>query len=107
MFKKQNRLSSREFEYFFKHGKRHYSPSLQIIIASTEDLKVAVVVPKKILKSAVSRNRVRRRLYHILRPMLENYRGVFIFIIKKGILEKTNDEIKTELNLIVGGISKS
>ncbi|MDQ5963317.1 MAG: ribonuclease protein component [Patescibacteria group bacterium] len=46
-------------------------------------LKVAVVVSKKVAKSAVVRNRIRRRVYAIARDCLppESARGGYVFLV--------------------------
>ena len=37
--------------------------------------RIAVVVSKKVLKSAVGRNRIRRRIYEHIRPLIEKMNG--------------------------------
>lgn len=39
--------------------------------------RVAVVVSKKVHKSAVGRNRIRRRLYEVIRYEIPNFTGVY------------------------------
>lgn len=43
--------------------------------------RIAVVVSKKVIKSAVSRNRIRRRLYESIRPQIAKLNGVFDIVI--------------------------
>jgi ribonuclease P protein component len=62
MFKKANRLTTKEFSHFFATGKRHHFPHLTVIMTKHNTLKVAVVVGKKVVKSAAKRNLLKRRV---------------------------------------------
>ena len=55
--------------YLFRHGKtvRVEYLSLRFTPNKKEDYRLAVVVSKKVSKSAVVRNRIRRRLYEAVR----------------------------------------
>ncbi len=66
MFKKKERLTKAEFTECFKIGKRHHFPYVTIITSPYNSLKVAVVVGKKVAKSAVKRNLIKRRIYSLL-----------------------------------------
>lgn len=107
MFAKENRVSKRDFSVFFKTARRYHSPALQLLYVPNEQLKVAVVVPKKSIKSAVGRNRLRRVLYHQLRPLLTKRTGVYIFICKASITATTVSEIVAQLKLLVGLVDKA
>lgn len=57
-------------KYLFGHGKTHRFKSLSIRVSHNPrrtHSRLAVVVSKKVLKAAPKRNRVRRRVYEILR----------------------------------------
>ena len=84
MFKKTERLSRSEFTSYFNAGKKHHTPQLTIITHPLPSRKVAVVVGKKVAKSAVRRNTLKRRVFAILRSELTemNYQGVVIIILK-------------------------
>jgi ribonuclease P protein component len=84
MFKKNERLDRSEFAAFFPVGKRHNFPHLTIIILTHPTRKVGVVVGKKVAKSAVRRNALKRRIYALLRLILveNNYQGIFIVLVK-------------------------
>lgn len=72
--------------------------------------KIGVSVSKKVSKSAVVRNTIRRRVYSSIEPFLENIgNGLFLFVAKPGSYklkgESLSLEIKTlliEAGLIVG-----
>ncbi len=56
--------------YVFSKGVSHRSNRFQVRITSNRFRKhsrISVIVSKKILKSAVGRNRIRRRVYEIVR----------------------------------------
>jgi ribonuclease P protein component len=84
MFKKSERLNRSEFSEYFKKGKKNNFEYLTLINHNFISKKVAVVVSKKVAKSAVKRNLIKRRIYARLRILLEesNYQGVLIVIVK-------------------------
>ena len=84
MFKKKERLTRAEFGEYFKVGRRYHTPQMTIITHPLSTNKVVVVVGKKVAKSAVRRNTLKRRVYAILRERLvaEGYCGVMIIILK-------------------------
>lgn len=58
----------------YQKGKSAYSNNLKIIYlaGSRQNYRVAVVVSKKVHKSAVVRNRIRRRIYEQVRLYMQN-----------------------------------
>ena len=60
--------------YTYRHGQTVRSPQLSLIYAknSRGKTRFAVVISKKVIKSAVGRNRVRRRVYEAIRLELPN-----------------------------------
>lgn len=87
MLAKKNRLSRDEFNRFFSLGKKVHTPYFQLIHLATEPFKVSVVVSKKVAKTAVQRNKIRRRIYDIVRNHQKQYSitGVYIFLTKPPI----------------------
>lgn len=62
--------------------------------------RYAFVVPKKIAKTAVKRNFLRRKGYDVLRlHSLKSNKGIFFY--KKEALTATSIEIKTDIELIL------
>ena len=62
--------------------------------------RFAVVVSKKVLKSAVGRNRIRRRVYEIIRHELPRFDGTFdvaVVIFHKNIKDLPHDELRQSL----------
>ncbi len=84
MFKKTERLSRSEFSQYFKAGHKNNFKHLTVVTADINTLKVVVVVGKKVAKSAVKRNKIRRRVYASLYDLLAKgkQKGVFIVIVK-------------------------
>lgn len=95
MLKKIKRLSREEFSRFFSVGKRLHSPTAQLIYTKQPKMRVAVVVPKKVLPKAVQRNKLRRRVYTIMQEI--DRVGVFIFILKTPASKQTFQELRKEI----------
>lgn len=65
-----------------------------------KDSRFAVVVSKKVLKSAVGRNRIRRRIYEIIRHELPRFDGVFdvvVMVFHNSVREMESNELKNNL----------
>ena len=61
--------------------------------------RFAVVVSKKVLKSAVRRNRIRRRVYEIIRlelPNMKNDQDVAVIIFSAEVLSMPHKDLKTD-----------
>ena len=58
--------------YTYKHGRSLRASPLSLVYAinSRRKQRFAVVVSKKVIKSAVGRNRIRRRVYEAIRSQL-------------------------------------
>ncbi len=70
MISKQHRFhgpNSLNFVYRKGRAAREQGLSLRFARSRGEDYRLAVVVSKKVSKSAVVRNRIRRRIYEIVR----------------------------------------
>ena len=99
MLPKKERLNRATFSRFFSAGKRIHSPSLQLVFTPYASLHASVVVPKKIVKSAVGRNKLRRQIY----DMVRRYRsegplsGVYIFLIKPNAVGKKFTALQEEV----------
>jgi len=84
MLKKTNRLTKAQFDQYFKSGKKHHFSHLTIIYQPFPTLLGSVVVGKKVSKSAVRRNTLRRRVYARFTVLTseKSTTGVFIIILK-------------------------
>lgn len=78
---------------------RKHSPTAQLVYHPLSTLSVAVVVPKKVEKKAVNRNKLRRRVYTIMQNTEQ--KGVFIFILKANARNLLFTELKEEIMALV------
>jgi ribonuclease P protein component len=86
MLNKKYRFHSRGgVNFTYKHGKTIRTPNISLVYNNNEKgfERFAVVISKKIIKSAVGRNRVRRRVYEAIRLELPTFLTPkdFIFVI--------------------------
>jgi ribonuclease P protein component len=101
MISKKYRFHSRGgVRYTYQNGKTIRGAKISLVFAdnSRNKQRYAVVVSKKILKSAVGRNRIRRRSYEAIRALLPNIQKPVdcIFIINsKDILDIDFKELRT------------
>ncbi len=106
MLPRKERLSRQEFNRFFSLGKRLHSPGLTAVYAAHPALHVSVVVPKKVSPKAVQRNKIRRRIYDIVRRYRteRGTRGVFIFITKPAAAGAPYAELQKEVHSLLSRI---
>ena len=100
MLSKKFRFHSRGgVRYVYQYGKTLRSSKMSLVFMPNERgfMRVAVVVSKKIEKTAVKRNLIRRRIYEILR---NNFNTVpkktdYIFVIySKDVLKMKEKDLK-------------
>lgn len=108
MLKKKERLTREAFNRFFSIGKRIHSPLVQVIYAPHRELHVSVVVSKKLAKHAVKRNKIRRRIYDIVRNYHKEaaLEGVYIILVKPPLLTMEYGAIQQEVRTLLGSIAK-
>lgn len=104
MLAKKERLTKSDFDRFFASGRRHHTPLFTLVYTPSADFHGAVVVPKKILKSAVKRNKVRRRMYDVLRRQScsGGVCGVYILLMKPEGVTAPYTELKEALGTLLG-----
>lgn len=105
MVKRENRLKkNRHFNYIYKNGTSIKLGVLNLVYAKTKfkPFKVGFSVNNKIGK-AVVRNKVKRRLRESFNQLttLIDRRFNYIFVAKDGIVNKSFEEIKTNMLDIV------
>ena len=76
----KNRFHNRgRIKYVSAHGTNIRGQNLSLVVLETPHPKVdsrfAIVVSKKTLKSAVGRNRIRRRIYEVIRLSLPKFKA--------------------------------
>lgn len=78
MLPKKNRISKKDFPSYKNQGLRAYSPFFSVVFYQTgtpsvgSESRAAVVVSKKTAKTAVTRNKLRRRFYDLLVLYIKN-----------------------------------
>lgn len=89
---KRYRLKGKEFEEVLKKGKGFKSDNLILkILPKGKEKRFGFLISKKILKKAVERNKLKRRLREILRENVEKIKeGTRIVFITLPGLEKKN-----------------
>lgn len=107
MLNKKYRFHSRGgVRYVYQKGKTIRTPNMSLIFADNTRgfTRVAVVVSKKVEKSAVGRNRIRRRIYEALRVNLEQIpkKRDYIFIVfSNKILKMPSKELEGVLGKLI------
>ena len=107
MLNKKYRFHSRGgVRYVYQKGKTVRKPKMSLVfVENTRGFtRFAVVVSKKVEKSAVGRNRMRRRIYEALRLNMENLpkRMDYVFVVySKDIMKMPFKEIEGLLGELV------
>jgi ribonuclease P protein component len=90
--------------YIYRNGQTVRSRLLTlktIINQHHQKTRVAVVVSKKVLKSAVKRNRIRRQIYEYVRPklpLLKNVYDIVIIVSSSELLTMPYPELTMQLD---------
>lgn len=122
MLQKENRLKSfSDFAILFKEGRFCFGNFIDLKNwkinkekypqkdFKQDDLKIAFVVSKKNIKSAVKRNKIKRQMREAVRLLIKEKKirlGYFLFFVaKKEITNKNFDEIKKEIIFLLEKIN--
>ena len=105
MLPSKRRISKAEFKSF-NRGVSYHSPLIFLSVYKKTDSsqsQFSFVCSKKISKSAVRRNLLRRRGYSIVGKMIEDIRpgAYFVFNFKKGAESASFSEIEKQIQLIL------
>jgi len=93
--------------YVYQNGEAFRSRLITLKIIKNvhrKNSRIAVVVSKKVLKSAVGRNRIRRRVYEYIRLQLPNFKDVFdivIIVTSSDLMTLPYDEIISQISQIL------
>jgi len=105
MLSKNNRIERKDFPYILKNGKRFNSPIFLLYVAKNNESKskFAFSVSKKVLKTAVERNKYRRRGYSVIKNKLKLIKTgyFFFFSFKKGIGKPKHSTIEEDINSLL------
>jgi ribonuclease P protein component len=108
MLAKNQRLSKKQFDEYFKSGKRFHFTHCTIIYTPLSTLHGSVVVGKKVSKKAVTRNTIRRRVYAQIRSVCSstNATGVFIVIIKPAYIQLNRKAALADISAHIASVVK-
>ncbi len=105
MFPKRQRISKGTFAKTTQNGRRVTGTYLTVTknnIQQNEPSRFAVVVLKKVAAKAVTRNLIRRRVYHILHTLLKKDTGhTYVVFAKKKTDEQTHTTLQKELTSLL------
>jgi len=96
------KITSQEFNEYFKKGSHKSSKFFRtsVVFGVKGDIpKYAVVISKKVLKTAVTRHENKRKIYKIIRqiyPQFSDFKYVFI-LIQQDIRVVDNDVLRDDL----------
>lgn len=102
MVPKLQRINRETFEEIMKKGRIIHSGlfSMRFLKNPLNTSSFSVVVAKKVAKTAVSRNKIRRRAYSIL-AKLPKKPYFMAFFAKKGVEKAAFAEVRSELESLV------
>lgn len=103
MLPKSKRLSTKTFVSIMGNGLSSHSPFFVIrIVPTKETSRFSVSVPKKVAKTAVMRNKIRRQAYSALKKIESTIKDGFngVIIAKIGVEKLTFEEMMSEVNKI-------
>ena len=111
MLAAKNKISSQEFADFYKQDKKGFSQHFRVSVVLDENVaesKYAVIISKKVAKTAVLRHKNKRKIYKIIRQIYPQFSQVkygFVFI-QRDIAGIDEDLLKSELLGVFGKVVK-
>jgi ribonuclease P protein component len=100
MLPRSQRISKEVFKETQTKGLIFHSPLFFLKCSNTDSgSRFAVVISKKIAKTAVIRNRVKRRIYSIVKDLIPRFviKRSVVITIKKNIEDISHDVLKKEI----------
>lgn len=107
MKKKLSEKPENFFNIVMKGGTLSHSPHLSLKSfhnTTSTNCHFTIVVSKKVVKSAVTRNKVKRRLRMLFQELKPKKNVLGIFFAKKGIDTVSFSELRKEAYLLIGKI---
>ncbi len=102
MLKRSNRLSRAQFQEFGRRGKRVQTTAASLTFVPHPTFHGAVVVSKKVSKSAVRRNRLRRQVYAELVTLKKSGNtGVFVCVLRPEVEKMTSVEFRGAIKNLI------
>ena len=98
MLPKYLKLKKFDFEYLFKVGEKFSNKYFFIIKVKNPETKFSVIPSSKEFKKAVERNKIKRRIYEIIRLNLKKIpEGIYIILPKKNAFGVEFKELEKNL----------
>jgi ribonuclease P protein component len=98
---KSKRLTTEAFKEIIEKGQSFHSNFLIIRVGRTDGAtKFAISVPKKVAKLAVTRNKIHRRVYSLLRHLPISSGFKIVIIMKVGSSNLSFDGLSSEIKKI-------
>jgi ribonuclease P protein component len=104
MLPRSQRLTRTLFSRIGKSARRARGTSLQLLYLKAPDFRVSVVVSKKVAKSAVMRNGVRRKVYAVFAELSKKGdipQGHFVVLSSPALPSLSYGEIMREVLLLI------
>ena len=104
MLSKKYRFHSRGgVRYVYQKGKTVRTPRMSLVFVKNDRgfTRVGVVVSKKVEKTAVGRNRIRRRIYEAVRLKLPKKTDYVFVVYSKKLAKIPFNELEETLGLLV------
>lgn len=108
MISKEHRLNKKQLGNVMTKGRRFRGDLFDIKYLQSDSSKIGIIISKKVNKSAVVRNKIRRKLKAwFINEFRDKYDFEIVFIIKSDSLyEIKNEEIRTLLEDFLKYIGK-
>ena len=101
MLSKNKRISRKLFKENISKKRYFNSKHFSIQVTPLNTARFAVSVSKKISKKAVARNKIRRRVYAMIKKLIPKIEpGLYLIIARPGAENIKGEELKNELNLL-------
>jgi len=102
MLSHSKKIGTQLFKDVLDKGKTYHFTffSIKVLKLSTNNKsRFTIIVPKKVVKKAISRNLIRRRFFNIIKEVYKDFPTslAIIFFFKKGSEELKFEEIKKEI----------
>jgi len=105
MLPKSHRVPKDIFSVVRKTGTRIFTPSFQFIVQknTTTSSRIGIIIPKRIVKLAVSRNAIKRHIreaFQSLQPTFADSIDILCFV-KQDCTKKSYGDIKKEMLILL------
>lgn len=105
MLPKSSRLNRIEFLQVKSHGQQIRTPNFSCIYQQNQNQKISVVTSSKLSKSAIIRNKLRRRIYATFEKSPLPIQAIIYPNIK--MLNWPNEEIYTHLHQVLSNLTRA